>query len=279
MTARNSILLIVKQQPGIEYNDLLNKIAGSYGSIESARAALSRSIRYLTALGLVARKKNSLFATGKGTAMLNSEMQNKLLLRLNQLMHGKDVVSGFDSTVELMQTLIERSKQDRDLLVAARGSVDFYISDLASLEKDVEKRVHSMQYLHRIFEQQINALKDLDFPDFRELPWGKQAKKAIREIAKKLRAKVFTAECLNEAFRKKAVQRFSAKSRQNDIFLEASKLESFLNFVENNQGIERNVINLFLGGIKIKINYPHVFVTAPYTQLQGLLEKSKTPKA
>ena len=68
MTARNSILLIVKQQPGIEYNSLLNKIAGSYGSIESARAALSRSIRYLAALGLIARKKNKLFATGKGMA-------------------------------------------------------------------------------------------------------------------------------------------------------------------------------------------------------------------
>ena len=101
MTARNSILLIVKQQPGIEYNELLNRIAGSYGSIESARAALSRSIRYLTALGLIARRGNSLFATGKGKALLNSEMQNKLLLRLNELMAKKDVSANFDKAVEL----------------------------------------------------------------------------------------------------------------------------------------------------------------------------------
>ncbi len=60
MTARNNVLLIIKQQPGIEYPSLLNKIASGYGSIKSARAALSRSTRYLSALGLVVKKDNRL---------------------------------------------------------------------------------------------------------------------------------------------------------------------------------------------------------------------------
>ena len=288
MTARNSILLIIKQQPGIEYNSLLNKIAGSYGSIESARAALSRSIRYLTALGLVARKGNKLFATGKGMALLSNEMQNKLLLKLNDLMGKKDVSARFETVVELLQTLIERSKQDKDLLLAAKGSVDFYISDLAFLEKDVEKRVHRMQYLHRIFEQQVASLKDLGFFDFHDLVWDSESKKTIKLIAKKAKVKVFTVECFDEEFRKKAAEHFSAKGRQNDLFLEAKQLGPFLNFVENisktvnnskiadNSKTEKNTVNLFLGGIKIKIDFPRIFITAPYKQLTELLgEKDK----
>ncbi len=270
MTARNSILLIVKQQPGVEYNELLNKISGNYGSIESARAALSRSIRYLNALGLVARRKNNLFATGKGAALLNSEMQNKLLLRLNEFMNGKEPTARFDKGVELMQTLIERSKQDRDLLLAAQGSVDFYVSDLAGLEKDVKKRIHSLQYLHKIFKQQISALKELDFPDFKRMRFDKESKMLVRDIAKELKAKVFTAECANEPFRQKALEHFHAKGRQHDLFLETKHLPKFLTFVENKSS-ERNPVTIFIAGIKVKIDFPHIFFTGPYKQLQKLL--------
>jgi hypothetical protein len=274
MTARNSILLIVKQQPGIEYNELLNKISGNYGSIESARAALSRSIRYLNALGLVARRGNNLFATGKGTALLNSEMQNKLLLRLNEFINGKDPSTRFDKGVELMQTLIERSKQDKDLLLAAQGSVDFYVSDLAGLERDVEKRIHSLQYLHKIFEQQVSSLKELDFPDFKRMGFDKESKSLVKGIAKELRAKVFTAECGNEVFRQKALEHFHAKGRQHDLFLETKQLPKFLDFVENNCS-QRNPVTIFISGIKVKIDFPYIFFTGPYKQLQKLLGGKK----
>ncbi len=273
MTARNSILLIIKQQPGIEYNTLLNKISGNYGSLESARAALSRSIRYLTALGYVARRENSLFTTGKGTALLNNEMQNKLLMKINTQMAKKDKASDFDKTIELMQTLIERSKQDRDLLVAAKGSASFYVTDLVSLQKEVEKKVHSLEYLSKIFEQQISAMKELDFPDFKKLDWSKQTKQKIKQIPKKTKSKVFTAECQNNEFRKKAAEHFQAKGRQNDLFIETKQLPQFLNLVENRSGLERNPITLYIGGIKIKIDYPRVYINAAYQQLQKILEK------
>ncbi|MCX6799440.1 MAG: hypothetical protein NTW59_05095, partial [Candidatus Diapherotrites archaeon] len=131
MTARNNMLLIIKQHPGIEYPALLNKIAATYGSLESARAALSRSIRYLSALGFVARKENRLFATSKGTASLGTEMRNKLILRLNETVGAQDSLQKIDSIVEMLHTLIERSKQDSDLLRSAKGSAGFYISDIA----------------------------------------------------------------------------------------------------------------------------------------------------
>ena len=273
MATRNSILLIVKQHPGIDYNALLNKIAGNYGSIESARAALSRSNRYLTALGLVAKRGNNLFVTGKGEAMLSNEMQNRLLSKLNRIMEKKDSSINFDAAVELMQTLIERSKQDKDLLLAAKGSVDFYVSDLASLETRFEKRIKSMQYLHKIFAQQIIALKELDFPDFRKLRWDKNTKKILKKIAKDLKANVFTAECFDEDFSRKALEHFSAKSRQNDLFFESKQLGKFLDFVEKHSQLERNIVNLYVGGLKVKIDFPYVYITAPYKKLNELLGK------
>ena len=201
-------------------------------------------------------------------------MQNKLLFRLNELMGKKDTIIQFEKAVELMQTLIERSKQDKDLLVAAKASTDFYISNLDLLEKEVEKKIHSMGYLHGIFKRQIGSLKELDFPDFRQLSFSRETKSAVKGIARKTKAKVFTAECPNERFRQKALQHFSAKNRQNEIFLEAKQLGPFLNLVENNRAIERNTINLFIAGIKIKIDYPYIFIIAPYKQLNNLLEKN-----
>lgn len=274
MATRNSILLIVKQHPGIDYNALLNKIAGNYGSVKSARAALSRSNRYLTALGLVAKRGNSLFVTGKGEVMLSNEMQNRLLSKLNRIMEKKDSSINLDSAVELMQTLIERSKEDKDLLLAAKGSVDFYVSDLVSLEANFEKRIKNMQYLHKIFSQQIGSLKELDFPDFRKLAWGKGTKKNLKQIAKKLKANVFTAECLDEDFNTKALEHFSAKGRQNDLFLETKQLGRFLDFVEKNSQFGRNIVNIYLGGTKIKIDFPYIYITAPYKKLNELLENN-----
>ncbi len=275
MTARNSILLIIKQQPGIEYNALLNKIAGNYGSIESARASLSRSIRYLNALGMVARKDNRLFATGKGTAMLNTEMRNKLLLRLNETVKEKDSAAKIYSIVEMLHTLIERSKQDADLLKAAKGSIGFYIADLTELGQEVERRIHSLRYLQKIFAQQTSSLQELDFPDYKKTGWGPASKKTIQTIADKAKARDFVAECLNEDFFKKASKAFAVKSQQNNLFLGQGQLLPLLNFIERNSKLERNQINLYLGTVKIKIDYPHIFIIAPFKQLNEILGRKK----
>ncbi len=116
----------------------------------------------------------------------------------------------------------------------------------------------------------------MGFFDFKDLVCNSEAKKAINAIAKQAKAKDVIDECFDEVYRKKAAWHFSEKMRQNDLFLEAKQFGPFLNFVENNSKIEKNTVNLFLGGIKIKIDFPHIFVTAPYKQLQELLgEKIK----
>ena len=275
MTARNNILLIIKQQPGIEYNALLNKITGNYGSIESARAALSRSIRYLNALGLIVRKESRLFATAKGAAMLNSEMRNKLLLKLNEAVKGKEASIKIDTIVEMLHTLIERSKQDDDLLKAARGSVDFSTTELLDLSEKVSRRIHSLQYLQKTFSNDIDSLKELDFPDYRRMKWGAQAKRAIHSIAGNIKAADFVAECLNEDFFKKAAKHFAVKSQQNNLFFEQKHLLPLLDFIEKNSKLERNLINLYLGAIKIRIDYPYIFIIAPFKQLDALVGKKR----
>jgi len=273
MTARNSILLIIKQQPGIEYNALLNKITGNYGGIESARAALSRSLRYLGALGLVVRQDNRLFATGKGTASLNTEMRNKLLLRLNGLLKEKDASQKVDHIVEMLHTLIERSKQDSDLLRSAKGSAGFYISDIAELSEEVGKRIHSLRYLHRILQRQCESLKELDFPDYAKMLWSHEAKKTISDIVLKAKVNEIATECQNQEFLKKAAKKFGAKIKQNSFYLPAKKIPAFLAFIEKNSRLERAAASLYLGVVKIKIDYPQIFIIATHKRLGELLEK------
>ena len=271
MTARNSILLIIKQHPGIEYNALLNKVAANYGSIESARAALSRALRYLGALGMVARKENRVFATEKGAALLGNEMRSKLLLRLNDSVKEKNAVERIDSIVEMLHMLIERGKQDADLLKAAKGSVGFYISDLGELAGGIEKRVHNLQYLETIFKQQVDSLEQLDFPERKEMLWGNAAKKTIKRIAGKTKAQNIVAQCSSESFFNSAKKAFQAKAVQNELFFQQWQLLPFLEFVEKNSMPQRNPINLYLGAIKIRIDYPHISIIGPFKQLNELV--------
>ena len=158
MTQKNNILLIVKQSPGIDYNSLLNKVSSGYGSVNSARAALSRALKDLNAVGMLKRQGSNFFVTDKGATEINSEMKSKLLIKLNQRMKCKSPVDEINSIVEMLSTLVERSKQDRDLLKAAKGSTEFYVSDLLELKEQVDKRAHSLEYLSGVMLQRIEAL-------------------------------------------------------------------------------------------------------------------------
>src|SRR3989344_3673216 len=108
MTTKNAVLLIIKQFPGIDYNTLVSKIASDYGSVNSARAALSRALKDMNALGLVGKRDNRWVVLEKGTLALNSEMKNKLLFKLNTTVSSARAENEIDSIVEQLSTLIER---------------------------------------------------------------------------------------------------------------------------------------------------------------------------
>src|SRR3989338_4288744 len=128
MTTKNAILLIVKQNHGIDYNSLLTKFASSYSNSNPARAALSRSLKDLTTFGLLRKTDNKYFLMEKGQGEIYSEIKNKLVLALNSVVRGKHPVDDIDSIVQKLQILIERGRQDRDLLKTARSSLDFPVS-------------------------------------------------------------------------------------------------------------------------------------------------------
>ena len=151
MTAKNAILLIINQSPGIDYNSLLNKISPNYSNINSARAALSRAVKDMIIFGFIVKQKNNFFATDKATAQISSEMKNKLLMRLNHTINSRNADSDIDSIVRQLQVLIERGKQDATLLKAAKGSTKFHIQDLVVLEEKVSKQAKHFSYIQDIF--------------------------------------------------------------------------------------------------------------------------------
>src|SRR3989338_2596653 len=108
MSQRNSILLIIKQNNGLSYTTLLNKIQGDYSSINSARAALSRTLKDLISFELARKQGDHIFITDKALPQISSEMRSKLLDKLNLLISSKNNYLEIDLIVQLLHTLIER---------------------------------------------------------------------------------------------------------------------------------------------------------------------------
>jgi hypothetical protein len=271
MTARNSILLIIKQCPAIEYNALLNKISPGYGSITSARAALSRALKDLSALGLIQRRKNQLFATDKGASEINREMKNKLLLKLNQLIGGRSNIQEIDTIVEMLHNLIERSKQDTDLLKAAKGSTDFFINDLVEMKRNLEKRANHLSYLGKVFEKQIQSLQELDFNDYRKMPFNSESTNLVSLLIEKFDSNEIIGEVQNKTFLEKVQEQFKEiRVQDRSVFFEKKHIPALLQLIEQNKELERNIVNLYFSSLKVKVDFPNIFFIGPTTHLQKL---------
>ncbi len=272
MTAKNAILLIIKQNQGIEYNRLLNRIAANYSSVNSARAALSRALKDLSAFGFVVKRYNNLFVTEKATSQINAEMKNKLLLKLNQAVNSKNNYLAIDSIVEHLHTLIERSKEDKDLLKAAKGGADFYISDLLDVDKKIKSQVKHLNYITNAFEGQIESLKKLDFNDVRKESFNKSTINLIKKTGKKLKAADFLIQSGNQELLKELGNKFNAKPKGNNLLLPTSSLPNFMNSINSEMGLHQPIlINLYIGSIRIRIQDSSIYFIGPYSVLNKLL--------
>ncbi|MFH1225565.1 MAG: hypothetical protein V1676_07220 [Candidatus Diapherotrites archaeon] len=200
MTTKNSILLIIKQNNGIDYNTLLSKISGNYSSINSAMAALSRAIKDLAVMGYVVRKDNRIYATQSAEALIHSEMKNKLLLRLNQIVNSKNNVQEIDSIVEHLHMLIERSKDDAALLRAAKGSTEFSIRDLEAIDAELDSRIKHLSYISGVFKGQVAEMKNLDFNNSVQMPLSADTVARLQKEAEELALQDISAETKNPAF-------------------------------------------------------------------------------
>ncbi len=163
MTFNNSVLLILKQNNGIEFNDLLSRISPRYKNRSSAFSALSRSLKNLESLGKIKRKNSSIFITDKGLASIHIEMREKLVLKLNEAM--KDPVNNLEEIVQLLIVFTERANESKDLLLNARENALFSIKDLSDLQDKIEFKKEFLDKMASLIGVQEERLRELNFND------------------------------------------------------------------------------------------------------------------
>ncbi|MFH1588433.1 MAG: hypothetical protein ABIA76_03795 [Candidatus Diapherotrites archaeon] len=263
MKANNPILLIVLQSQGIEYNELLNRLTASYSSINSARAALSRALKDLSVLGLIVRKENKVFATDKAQVLVQSEMKNKLIAKLNELINSRNNVKEIDSIVQQMQVLIERSKNDSALLKVARSSTSFSLNNLRETNSKLEKEINHLNYLKGIFELQINSLQEMDFDDLIEFEFGLEAVKKIESVLKESQLNEVSVEFSSNELKEKILGQEKAKSFKSGIPLDEA-IELMKKIIELN---EKDKTVFFASPIKIEFMNKKIILKGPYSKI------------
>lgn len=267
MTFLNSVLLIVKQSPGIDYNSLLNKVSPNYSSVNSARAALSRTLKDASVFGFVLRKNNGFFLTDKADSMLMAEMKNKLVLKLN-----KSIASGkqgnVDDLVETLSTLIARARHDESLLKAAKGSSDFFISDIQELAEKTGKKISHLQYLLKVLESHLDSLKELDFNEKKQLPFSEGVALLLR-ICRERGFEEITIEAAGEKLQETLSLALGAKFKDNSATIKKNQLADFFSLVEK-QAVESGKVSVFLPPIKARLGTGKCFLVAPFSSLKNI---------
>jgi hypothetical protein len=276
MVSRNSILLIVKQNPGIGYDALVNKIASDYGNVNSARAALSRAVKDFTAFGLVKRDNNNLFLTPEGEKNIFTELKNKLLLNLNALVNSRQAVNNADEIVKQLAVLIERSKKDRHLLEAAKSSADFFVSDIDEISEQVIQKLKQWAYLKKIMKKQARALRELNFNDALELGFSRQALNAFEAINSLNNLKEFSVESKDSLFLSQLASGLGQKPKEGMLLLPSGTLKQALKainiYFKKDFGEE---VTLYLADLKIKFLSQKIRVLGPCNALMQLSELIK----
>jgi len=269
MTARNAILLMVKQSQGITYNSLLGKTAQDFGSINSARASLSRTLKDAVSFGLLKKKDNSYFITDKGSSSITFEMKNKLLMKLNASLSSQKKINELDSIVEQLQTVIERSKNDSELLRDARTSATFYVSDLVDLNAIVNSRIRRLSYLSKTLSRQLKSLEELNFNDSFSLPKEKYSAKKISLFFSSFGLNEFFVECPQDALEKISAE-FPVKSKKPSFSLKKEFLKSFLEFAFRLKVSGPDTIKIYFSSVKARIFPDSVLVSAPFSEIKKL---------
>ncbi len=267
MTAKNAILLIIKQSPGIDYNSILSKIAPNYGSVNSARAALSRAIKDMRAVGLIEKRENRLFATEKGQIQIRSEMKSKLVIKLNQTVLDKNSTEEIGSIVEQLAVLIERSKADADLLKAAKGAIAFSVSDLRNIQEHVNKRVNQLHYLQEVFQKQIDALQQMDFLDSVSFPLNPGNAEKLKQLLHKTEGTELVLGSSNQQQTEELALLLNEKTKSGTLLLPKTKTDSLFEELLRKEGQNNFETSLRMAGFTIRIQNQHITVSAPFSQL------------
>ncbi len=269
MTTKNAILMIVKQSSGIDYNSLLNKFASSYSNINSCRAALSRSLKDLTSFGFLRKEGGRFYLLAKGEAEIYSAVKNKLVLSLNAAMKQKHPSQDIDSIVQKLHILIERGKEDKDLLRTSKTSLDFSISDLEKAKAELEAGLTHLSYLARVFGEQIAALKEMDFYDVHETSLSAESAGRLALALSGLQDSEFTIECRDQPTLALLAEQSGAKPRETSFVLQKVSLPLFLDPMQKNAySISRFPVTIFSSALKAQFVSGKIILSGPFSEIQ-----------
>ncbi len=163
MTFNNSVLLIIKQNTGLDYNDLFARIVSRYKNPSSANSALSRALKNLVSFGLIKKEGNNLFITDKGSASISIEMKEKLVLKLNESM--KKPLPNIEEIIKLLIVLSQRAAQSPELLSNAKENASFTIKDVEDVRAKIKERRIYLKKMSLLLKVQEEKLRELDFND------------------------------------------------------------------------------------------------------------------
>ncbi len=278
MTTKNAILMIVKQNNGIDYNSLLSKFASSYSNINSARAALSRSLKDLTSFGLLERKGGRVYLLLKGESEIYSAVKNKLVLSLNASLRQRQPSADIDSIVEKLQALIERAKQDKDLLRTSKSSLDFRISDLEKVRSETERKARHLDYLTKVLGEQVGSLKDMDFYDANERSIDREAISVLTTALSAMPESEFTVECRNPQVLSILAENAGAKPRETSFSLPKDFAPQFLDFLlKNRAAFAEPPIVIFSSVLKAQFHREKMLVSGPFSEVRKFAPAQENP--
>ncbi|MBT4870516.1 MAG: hypothetical protein HON47_03000 [Candidatus Diapherotrites archaeon] len=261
MTFNNSILLIIKQNNGIDYNDLFARTSSRYKNRSSANSALSRALKNQISFGLIKNEGNRYFITDKGLASISIEMKEKLVLKLNENM--KNPLNNLEEIVQLLIVLSQRSSLDNDLLINAKESASFTISDIEDIRKKITKEKTFLKKMDSLIKKQEEKLKELDFNDSKEVSFDE-------EFAKKLIALANGQKIVFEIKDKELAEKIPFSNKKvSEIIVEGENIEKIFEILLENKLYE---IIIYLPRIKVRISRGKAKVFSSYELLKKFFE-------
>ena len=242
MTFNNSVLIIIKQSNGIDYNDLFARILPRYKNPSSATAALARALKDLVSFGLVKKEGTKFSITDKGLATITVEMKEKLVLRLNENL--KKSFPDPEELARLLVVLTQRASMDSALLTTAKENASFTLRDLESVRKKLKERRRFLKQMGTLIEEQEKKLRDLDFNDSLELSLNEELFSKIRLFAG---AQKVVVETRDEEVLSKVPENWK---KQGLITVESDSFELLSQLLASRPSIKAT---LYLPGIKISL--------------------------
>lgn len=258
MTFNNSVLLILKQNQGMEFNELLLRISSRYKNQSSAKSALLRSLKNLESIGKIKRKDSFIFITDKGLFSIQWDMREKLIIKLNEAF--KKPIENIEEIVQLLIVLSERASESNDLLISAKENSEFTIKDVSDLQDKITRYQEKLDKMRALLGVQEEKLRELNFVDLKEFELDESF---VLKCKKLVKEEKFIVETLDNDFLEKIPEIFI---KDKKIIVNKEFQEKFFEIILNNPFVE---IVFYLPKIKCVISKKSAFCFGDYEVLKN----------